>query len=123
MEKKPRRFISDEIAVLAQKNRFPTMATYEPKDTLTRKKDVACLTFKAQKPSFVDDAMYRGKTSPAFHRVDHKLVENRVIAPKYSKIGSHELKGPSYLQPPAATKNVSPHSYRAEDAFKMTSQV
>jgi hypothetical protein len=121
MEKKPRRLISDDIHAFSLKNRFPSMAHYTPNERLTRKNYSICLQQKAVNPSFVDDSMYKGQTSPRFHNVEYRLVEKSVISPKYSKVGSHERRGPSYLQPPSATKNVSPHTYRTDEAFKRTS--
>lgn len=77
------------------------------------KKTNVCVSFKADRVSYVSDAIFRGMQSADFHSKSHLLTERRASAPKYSKPGKHDLAGPAFLRQEVASKLISPVSYDA----------
>jgi hypothetical protein len=96
LDKGPRNTLADEIALYNKKNPFPAPVAYSPNHSLVIPNEYACLKFKAERGSYLGDAMYKGSISPNYRIADHKLVEARVSVHAYMKRNKPST-GPAFL--------------------------
>lgn len=74
-----------EIANFERINGFPSPNQPIANRSLVVKKDLACLNLKGERHSFIEDAQYRGQTSPDYYRKSYEQVDAKVIVPTYKK--------------------------------------
>ena len=119
LDKGPRNTLADDIANYNKKNSFPAPVAYSPNHSLVIPNDQACLKFKAERGSYLGEAMYKGSISPNYRISEHKLVEPRVRVHSYMKRNKPST-GPDFLKSTVASKLISPVTYHATESFNKT---
>jgi hypothetical protein len=111
--KGPRKFISEEIAHFAKKNKKPDPGAYEIK---TKEKILCALNLKDDRTTFADEAGYLGKLKIAPYDSKFTLVEERARTARYYPL--KEEKDTASAKEKA--KSPSPVTYNMDESFKST---
>lgn len=111
--KGPRKFISEEIAHFAKKNKKPDPGAYEIK---TKERLLGALNLKDDRTTFADEALYMGKTLVGPYDAKYGLVEERARTARYYPL-KEEKESNSQKE---KAKSPSPVAYNMDESFKAT---
>ena len=84
------------------------------------KKDLAFINQKGARRSFLDEAEYRGSSSPSHYNKSFTYVDAKIKTPAYKQKIKPDYDVATFLKNNVATKNVSPTIYNTLDSFNKT---
>lgn len=79
------------------------------------------VTFKAPRRSFMDEAAFCGSVVPVPYTKNYESIDPHLRSPKYRTKIKPDYDQATFLKNgDNATKSISPHSYKAQEAFNKT---
>ncbi len=105
-----RKMLSEEIEDYAKKYKKPDPGTYEIKHS---ERLIGALNLKDDRTTFVDEALYLGKTYVPPYDAKFNVIYNRSLTAKFFPLKTKESRGRPEISP-------EPGTYDAENSFKQS---